>query len=112
MNDREWEILKVYGYRSNAQPVFEPQELGYRCPQGHSNITWSEFKQHIWCNTCKLDFHYAKDCYLLWDAHNPKDLPEQPRVITGPDNWKVDGESFNDGPALGIVADTLPGGTP
>ena len=39
----------------------EPTELGYRCPRSHkwNDITWSEFKKHIWCYKCQLDYPSA-----------------------------------------------------
>lgn len=92
------ELGKKYGYRKEGTPIFAPQELGYRCPSGHANICWSEFRDHIWCYECKQDYHYAMDCFLVKDKFNPKDLPEQPIIISGIKNWTKDGESWNDVP--------------
>ncbi len=53
------QLTSIYGRRiTNAVSLFEPYELGYRCPRGHRGvcITWSEFKDHIWCYRCKLDY--------------------------------------------------------
>lgn len=104
MNDKysDEELKKKYGLRNlgkAAIPLFEPQELGYRCPEGHANITWSEFNEHIWCYVCKKDFHYADDCVLIECKFNPKYLPQQPRIITGVINvFPNNGGSFNDIP--------------
>lgn len=76
-----------------------PPELGYRCPAGHSYIDWSEFNDHVWCHRCNRDFHYARECVLVEDRHNPQNLPEQPRIIKGVANWTEDGNHFNDVPA-------------
>lgn len=105
MNNRytDKQLKKKYGFRLKkreaVQPLDNPAELGYRCPKGHSNIDWSEFKEHIWCYQCKMDYHYADDCVLIKYKHNPKDLPKQPRIITGIANWSKDGNHFNDVPA-------------
>ena len=60
------QLAKEYGKRQSGQPLDEPQELGYVCPKGHTGdyLTWSEFKEHIWCFKCKKDYHYAPDCQL------------------------------------------------
>lgn len=45
-------------------PLFEPDELGYLCPNNHKHqITWSEYKRHIWCFQCKEDIP-SKECHL------------------------------------------------
>lgn len=100
MTKRELRIKKRFGMRESGYAIFLffPQELGYRCPKGHSNLTFSEFKEHIWCFTCKKDYHYAKDCVLIKDKFNPKNLPQQPRIITGITNFAKDGNNFNDIP--------------
>lgn len=91
-------MRRKYGMRGYGTPLFEPQEHGYRCPRGHANITWSEFKEHIWCYDCEMDFHYAKDCIMISDDYNPKKLPMQPFMIHGIDNFTEDGNSFNEVP--------------
>ena len=89
------QLKKKYGMRfCNGIIVFFPQEYGYRCPKGHSNITWSEFNDHLWCYDCKKDYHYADDCVLIEDKLNPKFLPKQPRVIVGIKNFMPDGNTF------------------
>lgn len=100
MNDKysDKELKRKYGLRPKGTPLFFPQELGYRCPNGHSNLTWSEFRECIWCYTCQKDFHYANNCVLIKDRHNPENLPKQPRIITGINNWTKDGNGFNDIP--------------
>lgn len=101
MNDRysDKELKHIYGKRPKGTPLFAPQELGYRCPLGHANITWSEFNEHIWCYVCEKDFHYADDCVLIECQFNPKNLPQQPRIITGVINiFPNNGGSFNDIP--------------
>lgn len=105
-NDRmsDDELKETYGLRNegkSANILFEPQEMGYRCPKGHGSgegITWSEFKEHIWCYRCEKDYHYAKDCVLVEDGFNPKDMPEQPRIIKGLKNWSEDGNDTPDIP--------------
>ena len=78
------ELKNKFGLRRvDGIPIFEPQELGYRCPQGHANLTFSEFVDHIWCYECKKDFHYADDCVLIENKYMPKNLPKQPRIIVG-----------------------------
>jgi len=100
MNDRhsDKELEELFGMRHTGTSIDEPQELGYRCPEGHSHITWSEFKSHIWCYVCEKDYHSTRHCVIIKDKHNPKNLPEQPRIIEGIDNWTEDGIHFNDIP--------------
>lgn len=91
-------LEKKFGLRKTAMmSLFEPMEYGYRCPKGHSAITWSEYKEHIWCYKCRKDYYYA-DCVLIDDMHNPNDLSKQPRIITGIKNYQKDGNIFNDIP--------------
>ena len=99
-NDRfmDDELREMFGMRGSGDALFEPQELGYRCPLGHARITWSEFREHIWCFICEKDYHYADDCVLIEDKYNPKDLPQQPRIIRGVSNFTLDGDHFNDIP--------------
>lgn len=88
------ELAAKFGRRpGGGMPVFEPGEFGYHCPNGHTAdaLAWSEFHQHIWCYTCKQDFHYAQDCHLIqpsWmDETRWKDfvasLPTKPEVKPG-----------------------------
>jgi len=104
MNKRytDKQLGKKYGFRLKKGeaviPIDNPAELGYRCPKGHSNIDWSEFKKHIWCYQCKMDFYYAS-CVLIKCEYNPKGLPKRPRIITGIENWSKDGNRLNDIPA-------------
>lgn len=94
-SDEELEVK--FGRRSKGTPILEPQELGYRCPLGHANLAFSEFNEHIWCYVCKKDYFYA-DCVLIKDRFNPKNLPQQPRIIEGISNFAKDGNTFNDIP--------------
>jgi len=87
-----------FGFRGPGTAIFEPQEWGYRCPFGHANITWSEYKDHIWCWDCKDDYHYALHCVLVEDKYNPGGLPLQPRIVKGVKNYTPDGNDFNDIP--------------
>lgn len=87
------QLEKEYGRRPEGQPLDYPQELGYICPEGHGGdyLTWSEFKEHIWCYKCKMDYHYAADCQLrrmCWMSDEQwKDflvaLPMKPKVLEG-----------------------------
>lgn len=99
-NDRysDKELSEKYGPRGSGVALFAPQELGYRCRLGHSDLNWSEFAEHIWCYECKKDYHYADDCVLVEDEFNPEGLPKQPIVIKGIENWAEDGNNFNDVP--------------
>jgi ribosomal protein S27E len=41
--------------------VCSPVELELVCPKCQkTNITWSEFEEHIWCYDCKDDIKYEK----------------------------------------------------
>uniref|UniRef100_A0A6M3LEB9 Uncharacterized protein n=1 Tax=viral metagenome TaxID=1070528 RepID=A0A6M3LEB9_9ZZZZ len=91
LNDLQ--LNKRFGKRGEGQPFDYPQELGYCCPKGHTGdyLTWSEFKEHIWCFKCKKDYHYAEDCLLKrmcwmgksqWDSFL-KSLPIKPKIIRG-----------------------------
>jgi hypothetical protein len=51
----EFYLARVYGARQGDMAVFEASELGYQCPAGHKEISWSEFNEHIWCMVCELD---------------------------------------------------------
>jgi len=93
------QLKRKFGLRKvNGIILDQPPELGYRCPKGHSYITWSEFIDHIWCYRCKKDYHYADDCVLVLDKHNPKNLPKQPKIIDQMQNWDIFGENFHDIP--------------
>jgi hypothetical protein len=88
------QLARQFGRRGPGQPLFEPQEFGYRCPKGHGgdHITWSEFKEHIWCYQCKLDYP-SKDCPIQRPScMSRKDfnafvrrLPFKPQIIPGVD---------------------------
>ncbi|MCJ7817016.1 MAG: hypothetical protein MUP55_04125 [Candidatus Aenigmarchaeota archaeon] len=92
-------LVEKYGLRpTNAVSIDYPQEVGYRCPKGHSDITWSEYNYHIWCNVCLKDYHSTKECVLVKDEFNPPGLKPQPPIITGIKNWTSDGWDFNDIP--------------
>jgi hypothetical protein len=78
--------------RPNGNALFEPSELGYLCPKKHraSNISWSEFQEHVWCCKCEKDYK-SKDCLLQrpdywtveeWDRFI-KAMPFKANVIRG-----------------------------
>ena len=92
------QFKKKYGMRGRGTCIFFPQEFGYRCPKGHHNLQWSEFKEHIWCYECKKDYHYANACVLIACKFNPKNLPKQPRIIYGMFNMTPDGNYFHNIP--------------
>jgi hypothetical protein len=53
--DKELETL--FGRRPEGTALFEPQELGWACPEDKTHrITFSEFREHIWCYDCKMDY--------------------------------------------------------
>ncbi len=99
-NDRysDEQLRDGFGMRGGGAGLFAPQELGYRCPVGHANLTWSEFNEHIWCYKCEKDYHYAEDCFLIEDECNPTSMPEQPRILKGMDNWDETGNVCVDVP--------------
>ncbi len=101
MNSRytDKQLTEKFGKRpTQGISIDEPQELGYRCPKGHSRITWSEFEEHIWCAICAKDFHYANDCVMIACKFNPKNLPKQPKMIYHMYNMTPDGNYFHDIP--------------
>ena len=92
LNDKELET--EFGRRNlpkGSITLDQPFELGYRCPKGHKNITWSEFNDHIWCYQCEKDYHYALDCKLkriCWMSDKQWEdflgrLPMKPKIVKG-----------------------------
>ena len=88
------QLEKVYGRRQTGVTALDdPQELGYICPKGHGGdyLTWSEFKDHIWCCKCQVDYHYATDCQLkrMWWMSDEQwrvfvaVLPMKPKILEG-----------------------------
>jgi len=78
--------------RGEGIAIFEPTEMGYLCPEKHraSDLSWSEFKDHIWCCVCEKDYKSA-DCFLQrpyywtkaeWQTHL-KHLPFKAKVLPG-----------------------------
>lgn len=42
--------------KRDAVWVYSPQEYGMRCDRCKGDkIAWSEYEEHVWCYTCKLD---------------------------------------------------------
>lgn len=90
------QLSEQYGKRPNGVALFEPYELGYRCPRGHrgATITWSEFEEHIWCFMCNLDYP-SKDCPMQRPSWMKPDdfkkqiakLPFKPKVLPGVDHY-------------------------
>ncbi|GAH45748.1 unnamed protein product [marine sediment metagenome] len=90
------QLAEKYGRRPvGAVSLFAPFEWGYRCPAGHrgENITWSEFKEHIWCKKCELDYPVA-DCPMQRPSWmDPTEfkafvarLPFKPKILPGVDH--------------------------
>ncbi len=89
------ELAKQFGRRSQGQPLFEPCEWGYRCPNGHrgQHTTWSEFNKHIWCHKCNLEFP-SETCPMQrpsWMTPQQfkemvSKLPFKPKVLRGVDH--------------------------
>lgn len=53
--DKDLETL--FGKRPEGTALFEPQELGWVCPKDKTHrITFSEFREHIWCYDCNMDY--------------------------------------------------------
>jgi len=89
----DMQLAEKYGRRPvGGTAIDEPTELGYQCPKGHKwdALTWSEFKEHLWCYVCKLDYP-SKDCPKQrvcwmsdeqWEMIN-KTLPFKPIIIEG-----------------------------
>jgi len=92
LSDRQ--LAQKYGRRPEGVALFEPMEYGYRCPEGHCGaaIYWSEFKEHIWCYECKLDYP-TETCLIqrpswmsIKDFRDFLDkLPFKPKVLAGVD---------------------------
>jgi len=91
------QLAEKYGRRvAGAVSLFEPFEWGYRCPIGHrgESITWSEFKEHIWCYRCELDYP-SETCPMQRPSWmQPKQfkefiarLPFKPKVLPGVDHY-------------------------
>ena len=90
------QLAEQFGRRPQGIPLFEPYEYGYRCPKGHrgGNITWSEFREHIWCYKCKLDYP-SKDCPIQRPSWmKPKEfkefvdgLPFKAKILRGVDRY-------------------------
>ena len=62
MNDffSDNELSEIFRKRLNAPnlvSLFEPMEVGWVCPIDSTHeITWSEFKGHVWCFQCQKDY--------------------------------------------------------
>ena len=90
------QLAEQFGRRPHGIPLFEPYEYGYRCPKGHRgvDISWSEFKEHIWCHKCGLDYP-TKDCpikRLSWMKLKDfrefvNKLPFEAKVLQGIDHY-------------------------
>lgn len=88
------ELAQRFGRRGPGSTVFDACEWGYQCPKGHRgmSITWSEFKVHIWCHRCRLDYP-SKDCPMQrpsWMSPSRfrqfiSQLPFRPKVLRGVD---------------------------
>ena len=51
------QLKAKFGMRpTDGIPLFGPQELGWNCPEGHYDLDWSEFIDHIWCYQCNKDY--------------------------------------------------------
>ena len=89
------QLAEHYGRRTpGGQPLFEPFQWGYRCPQGHRGelITWSKFNDHIWCHKCQLDYP-SETCPMQRPSWMDPDefrafvsrLPFKPKILPGVD---------------------------
>lgn len=90
------DLTRLYGGRNTEGiSLFEPYEFGYRCPKGHrgTNITWSEFKGHIWCYRCEVDYP-SSGCPMQRPSWmTPQQfkefvakLPFKPKILSGVDH--------------------------
>ncbi len=54
-NERAKRILGMRQPEGGSNPLFEPIELGYRCPICKLNVAFSEYACMMWCPECDLD---------------------------------------------------------
>ena len=51
------QLTELFGRRIEGIPLLDAQELGWACPVNPKHkITFSEFKAHIWCFDCLMDY--------------------------------------------------------
>ena len=75
------QLKEKYGLRLSGPGIAildAPYELGFFCPKGHGGklITWSEFKNDIWCYECKVDY-LSFDCPIQRPCWMGKDYWEK-----------------------------------
>ena len=51
------QLTELFGRRCEGIPLLDAAELGWSCPVNPKHrITFSEFRAHIWCYDCNMDF--------------------------------------------------------
>jgi len=89
-NDKE--LKELFGLRPSGQPLFEPEELGWACPQDKKHrITWSEFEKHIWCTACDKDY-FTLLCPKAMNPLTTKKILESEKAKMQPliDRWNIE----------------------
>lgn len=76
----------MFGFRpTDCIILFDAMELGWVCPKDKNHrITWSEFKDHVWCYQCKKDYFtllcpkkmnpFTTEMILAKEIHNVKKI--------------------------------------
>lgn len=86
------ELTRIFGKRAlKGTPLFEPQELGWVCPEGHFSLAWSEFRRHIWCYVCKKDY-FSFLCKKEMNPHTTERIlhVEREKLRKELDEWTIE----------------------